>query len=162
MALIVFLRLRSIKHPMTFQDTHKKLSSIVSATIWIGLSVLGLIYLAMSFPPFYNKTVYVIGWIFAIYILMVFPILLTIIMYGVLLYTLKKGTSSTHLSRKKKTMAKLSQRVVVCLVVCNVPYIVWVHYLGAKYPDGRYTENVLNTNYGVRNLISILIDECFY
>ena len=151
--LIVFLRLRSIKHPMTFQTTHKKLSNIVSATIWIVLFLLGTISLIASFPPVYNKTAYTIGKIILNLIFWVFPLLATIIMYVVLLYTLKKDTNSTvestQLRNTKKTNAKLTKGVVICLVVCNAPYVLWVNYLGVNDPNGGYSANVFNTNFRV-------------
>ena len=152
--LVVLLRLLSVKHPMTFSTTHKKLSKVISVTIWIALSVIFAVMLILSF--LYHKLnaiqeqAYVIVGIIAFHIYFSLPILSTIVMYGALLYTVgqKKGTISTQLQETKKSTAYLTKWVVICLLVCNIPWMLWVFYVGLKYPSGG-AANVFDTTFGV-------------
>ena len=158
-ALIVLFRLMSVKNPMTFRtglpttSKYKKLSNIISVTIGLVLLLISLIGFILSFNSSYNKTPYIICKVSAFHIFFTLPILSTLIMYGVLLCALKQNadTISTQLRETKDFMAKLTKGVVICLIVCNMPYIIWAQYLAVKYPNGDFAANVFNTNFGVRN-----------
>ena len=152
--LIVLLRLLSVKHPMTFSTTHKKLSNVISISIWTSVSLSSVVMLIFSFlfhklNAIQKHTYLIVGGI-AYFINFSLPILSTITMYGALLYTLgqKKGTISVLLQETKKSTAKLTKWVVICLLVCNIPWILWTFYMGLKYPSGG-PSNVFDTTFGV-------------
>ena len=150
-AVIVFLRLVSIKTQLPTTSAHNRLSNIISVAITIVLLLISLIGFILSFNPFYNKTPHTIYKIIAFHIFFTFPILSTLIMYAVLLHMLrqKRDTDSTKFRKTKKSLAKLTKRIVICMVVCNMPFIIWVQYLGVKFPSGGFAENVFDTNFGV-------------
>ena len=175
-ALIVYLRLLSVKHPLTFSTKHKRLSNIFSLIIWITLTLIGSVMFILSFlfNEFNNiqEQTYNIIKCITFNIFFSLPILLTIITYGVLLYTLKKRTSAistqlrdlhiddTSTDTIYASTAKLTKRIVICLLLCNVPWILWIQYCGLKYPRGG-AANVFDTIFGVWNIIWIISNECF-
>ena len=153
-ALIVFLRLLAVKHPVTYSTTHKRLSNIISVTIWIALSLIASVSLMSN--VFFNELkaieehTYLTIQGIAFTICFSLPILSTIIMYGVLLYNLrqKTGTTSAKLHKTKKATARLTKGVVTCLLVCNLPWVIWIQYTAIKYPRG-FAANVFDTTFGV-------------
>ena len=156
-ALIVLLRLLSLKQ--TSGTTLERLSNVISISIWITLLLISSIGFGLSFV--HHKT-FVIYRGIAFHIFFSLPILSTIIMYGVLLYKLKQETRtiSTQLRDLRidtstdniyTSTAKLTKGVVICMLVCNVPFILWMQYLGVKYQKGglSFAANVFSTKFGV-------------
>ena len=167
-ALIVFLRLLSIKYPLRFRTTHRNISNIISVSIWIALSLIASIGFISSF---YSLKTGLTARVIAFHIFFSLPILSTIVMYGVLLHILKQKADiesnftensqivSQIISKTretKKSTAKLVKGVVICMIVCNLPWILWIQYLGV-YINSRFARDVVNTNFGVRHNILISI-----
>ena len=85
---------------------------------------------------------------FALHCLCTFPVICIVIMYAVLIWTLKrkrghtKETTSWIADSMNKKITLLVQRVVLFLLICYVPYIVWKQYLfgvaGKKVKAGKF------------------------
>ena len=100
-ALIVFLRVLVVKQPLTYKDAHKKIGRIGSIVIWSFALLVNLCPLIVALPPLFNISLYGITFVWTIRVSLSLPILLTLIMYGMLLYALKP-VSYTHLTLPTK------------------------------------------------------------
>ena len=148
-ALIVFLRLLTIKSPMTYARTHAKLGHIGSRTIWSFSFIVNLVPVIGSLPSVSEPKLRYICRAIAIHASLSAPILLTLIMYGILLYTLKhKHSTSDETSRKMHSLRKMIRGVIAAMIICNAPMIVWGEWAGAWARQGRaaFQEQVFNTN----------------
>ena len=156
-ALIVLLRLLSLKQISS--TTLERLSNIISVAVWITLLLISSIGFALNYV---HQKIFVVYRGIAFHIFFSLPILSSVIMYGVLLYRLKQETRAIstqlrdlHIDTSTDNMyastAKLTKGVVICMLVCNVPFILWMQYLGIKYRKGglSFAANVFSTNFGV-------------
>ena len=83
------------------------------------------------------------------FVVYAFPVIATVIIYGMLLYTLKKQTSITERTRKRtRSMSKMTQGVVIAVIVCNVPLMLWAQYWIVMRKQGN-DEAVFETTIGV-------------
>ena len=81
-----------------------------------------------------------------------FPTIATVIIYGTLLYTLKKKAGITEATRMRmRSMSKMTQGVVVAVIVCNAPLMLWAEYWIVMEKLGD-DEAVLKTTFGVHNI----------
>ena len=96
-------------------------------TIWITLLLIASIGYILSF---FSLRKWQTSRVIAFHIFFSLPILSTIVMYGVLLHTLKQKADieSNKTRETKKATAKLIKGVVICMVVFNVPYIALWQY----------------------------------
>ena len=76
------------------------------------------------------------------------PIFVTVMIYLNLLWILRKTAASKTTSIRKKSLARMVRGVVVGLLICNLPYIAWVGYIGALAKKGRFGD-AFNTPFGV-------------
>ena len=152
-ALIVFLRLLVIKHPLSYHTAHDKIGRIGSIAIWSFALLVNLCPLIVSIPPIFEIPLYGNTYILAIRISYSFPILLTLLIYGLLLRALKQEIQEIDvngsMNRIKENLAKMIQGIVLFVVICNVPYVAWFEYLFAMLNKGRASE-IWNTNSGVQ------------
>ena len=86
-------------------------------------------------------------------------------MYVVLLYILKKKTDVNEATnKKKKSMAKMIQGVVICLVICNLPTMIWILWWGEMLKQGTeearrvVAEDIKKANAGKRAADRALMD----
>ena len=145
-ALIVFLRILVVKQPLTYDDAHEKIGRIGSIAIWSFALLVNLCPLIVSLPPIFDISKYGIAYVWTIRVSLSLPILLTLIMYGMLLYTLKQAKGVADLTNMaKRSVAKMIHGVVVSVVICNVPYVAWLEHLCSL----QFSSEVFNTNSGV-------------
>ena len=161
-AVIVFLRLLAVKRPTDFEAAHERVSRIGSILIWMFTLLAWLPHFVLSFPSTYDPDVVSITHSIAFVVCHTVPILSTVLMYIMLLCTLKRSWYTTYATTiNQKSLAKMTQGVVVSLVVCNLPYGAWAKYAMAMYRKGKI-DDVYNTIFGVTFLsvckpITILI-----
>ena len=154
-ALIVLLRLIAIKRPTSYQDVHRTVSLSGSIIIWVFSLLLSSVFFIVHLSPFVYeasvaKTVFTL---IASHGLLTAPIIITVLLYVVLLCSLKAQTANqkvtTHPSTIKhmKAMAKMIHGVVAGLLVCNVPNLLYNAYVVTMIAQGRrddiYSSNVL-------------------
>ena len=154
-ALVVFLRLLTVKRPASYESMHEKLSRFGSFTIWGFSLVVWSLPLIASCPSVYDRNLYLATNFISFHVTHTIPILATVIMYFVLLWVLKKTPElSSSSSKKKKQLMTMVRGVVVGLLICNLPYIAWVGYIGAKAKDpvkgDKEFEKVFTTGFGVK------------
>ena len=152
MALIVFLRLLAAKRPLNYQNLHEKIGTVGSIIIWVVPVVVNTPILITTLPGLYEIKVVGITSITLFHVTHTAPIFATIIIYALLVYTLKQTHGDSEASiTMKKSMAKMIQGIVVCLVVLNVPYIVWVQHISVLLFQDRIGE-AFTTSSGVNCL----------
>ena len=72
------------------------------------------------------------------YGLLTAPIILTVLLYVVLLCSLKTPTAAHEATiTQLKALAKMTHGVVAGLIVCNVPGLMYNAYIGAMIGQGR-------------------------
>ena len=150
-ALIVLLRLLAVKQPLGFQAAHEKLVRYSRPIIWGVTSLIPLIGLILSIqlPNTFAYWFYLSLQLDALYAL---PIFSTIIMYFVLLHTLKQKREEVIIEATRmrlRTLAKMTKGIVVGLVVCNLPYLVWLQTYLALWCQNNGTI-LMENDFGVR------------
>ena len=151
-SLIVLLRLLAIRKPMGFENTHEKLSKIGSLIIWSFCLFVPSIVFVLTVPSIYDQRVYALAILIQCHVIYTVPIIATISMYVMLLRTLKKKTNSdmNEETRMRLTsMAKMTQGIVVGLIVCNVPLILWMQYWLVMLSQGN-GDAVFESTFGVK------------
>ena len=153
---IVSLRLLVVKHPMNFQALHEKFGRIGSIVIW---TIPVLVYSAsfvLALPSFHEQKVLAIFNFIAFQVTRTLPVLLTVVLYTVLLRTLKRNAeiSSDSTSARKRSLTKMTHGIVASLIICNVPFIVWAQWYNAMYFQGKVAV-ISGTNSGVRFFVVI-------
>ena len=142
-ALIVLLRLLTIKQPIGYKSLHEKVSRIGCMTIWASIFLFCSIWFILSLPSTFNPTVYnVIDNIKNIGLL-VAPVILTVIFYAVLLCTLDPKTAACGATAKQmKELAKMTYGVVIGLLVCNVPGLLYLIIMITMHYDMQSNTSV--------------------
>ena len=138
--LIVLLRLLAVKRPMNFKSAHAKFSCIGSVIVWaVSLFVFLIPFVICIYDKNEINMVCTISHNVASHLLNTLPILATVIIYFILIWTLKHktDTAATGTSLKKRSLAKMTKGIVVCLVACNLPYIALQQYVLVFYLQGN-------------------------
>ena len=163
-ALIVYFRLLITTKPLKFEQEHRRLGMVVSRGIWV-LSIL------MNMIPCFasiNKTggireddirrrFFSGSFLIVIHTTVTVPLLLTIIFYIIILQTLRGSeiNLSIETKRKTKSLTKFINGIVGCLLICNIPYIVWYQYVGQLAIEGEISSFLVTTE-GVCNIFNLL------
>ena len=140
-AFLVLLRVLAVTKPLGYEDIHKKLRHIILGTIWI-LSICVCILPVIS-ERFHVEWLYTFSRGLVLHGLHTVPIIAIIILYVIFFYTIHKSVASTNQELRtsgiqmrtsrframaKSRQMKMMKGVVVCLVVCYVPYLIWWEY----------------------------------
>ena len=150
-ALIVLLRLIMIKRPMSYQNVHKSVSRIGCIVIWVVSLLVSSVYFIVHLPPLYAANVVRIVTAIATFGLLTAPILLTILLYVMLLCSLKTPTAARSTANEAtitqmKALAKMTHGVVAGLIICNLPGLMYIAYTNAMIGRGRggdiFTSNI--------------------
>ena len=150
--LIVLLRLLAVKRPMDYELTHKKVSHIGCMLIWTISLLLPLLDFLLTLPSVYNSKVYGAAAGFQFLVFFIGPTISTVIIYGLLLCTLTPETTINEATASRmKGMAKMTRGIVIGLLVCNVPGIIFNIYLIMTVLQGREYET-FNSPVAVRHL----------
>ena len=120
--VIVLLRLLTITKPIGYEAAHKKLSRIACPFIWIFSLLLPTIVLIFSLPSIFDASVFHIVMQLSMHLLGSVPMVSTLVIYGILLYTLKKTKSQTATTSKRmKSLENMTHGVIAALVILNAP-----------------------------------------
>ena len=160
-SLIVYFRLLITKNPLKLEQEHRRLGRVVSIGIWVLSVLMNLIPCFASI----NKTggireddirrrIFSGSFLIVIHTTVTAPLLLTVIFYLIILRTFRSSgiNISIETKRKTKSLTKFIHGIVCCLLICNIPYIVWYQYVGQLAIDGEIssflvtTEGVCNTH----------------
>ena len=143
---------------MSYEDKHEKVGRISTISIWsLSLIVPSIIFI-VSLPDMYSLEVWIGMRIFGFQVLQTIPLFSTTVMYVRLLYILKKTKDVNEATnKKKKSMAKMIQGVVICLVICNLPTMIWILWWGEMLKQGTEEARrvVFDTAFGVHNITKI-------
>ena len=136
-ALLVFLRLMAVRNPFSEEKRLALYRRISITLVWTTSIVFRTIPLVFSALKMKNSVVnfFTIN----LYLFRVFPVFAIIIMWGLLIWTAKRkqthGESylqtlkySTEEANSRK-MAEIIRRLVIILLVCYIPNLVWSQYV---------------------------------
>ena len=139
---------------MNYQLLHEKISHVGSIAIWCFPVVVNAPLVIMNLPGVYNLNAVRWTTIILLHVTHTIPMLVTLIIYGILLYTLRQPHSDADCASNplKKSLSRLITGVVVCLVVLNLPYLAWIQKMAMLWLNNRQGES-FTTNDGV-NIIS--------
>ena len=161
-ALVVLLRLLAITQPIGYDTLHQKIGIIGSIAIWVFSLLLNLIPMIISLPPYFEGSLYNSAHLWVFRLCSSVPVLLTLFLYGLLLYKVKQiggghDTSTSQLvKRQLAQMANMIQGIVIWVVICNVPYIAWWEWTTWLYektyvsPNRITFQDAFNSNAGVQ------------
>ena len=141
--LLVFLRLLAITQPFTYIEIHKKLRHISIAIIWVvSFCVCMVPVLAVLLQC---EITYEVSRVIVLHGFHTLPIICIVGLYVKLIITIHNTRASvarknnsvcvaTMRNNRNMSIVKVKQmrmmtRIVVCLIVCYVPYIVWWAYV---------------------------------
>ena len=158
-SLIVYFRLLITTKPLKFEQEHRRLGRVVSVAIWVLSVLMNLIPCFASI----NKTGGIRGddirrrifsgsFLIVIHTTVTLPLLLTVIFYLIILRTFRSSgiNLSIETRRKTKSLTKFINGIVCCLLICNIPYIVWYQYVGQLAIEGEISSFLVTTE-GVCN-----------
>ena len=125
-ALIVLLRFLMIKRPMSYGSVHEAVSRIGCITIWVLVFLISSIKFIVSLPSTFNRNIFNAVEGIESYGLLIAPILLTVIIYVMLLCTLNPQTAAGSATGiRMRELVKMTYGVVIGLIVCNVPALLY-------------------------------------
>ena len=142
--VLVFLRLWAITHPMSYEEMHVKMRYISIAMIWVISILVQIVY---TFSFFYGmKDVYPIVAKIGLTCFSTLPVLAIVCMYGFLLWKLKKKElkdkqnerTTSKAEKRNQRMNAIVQRLVLFLLICYVPYLIWKYYFDGKVVKKDY------------------------
>ena len=119
---------------MKYKQVHRKLRYMGILMVWIisiGCRLLAVLTqaFAMNFYLYYRDII--------IHLFHTVPIIVIVSAYASMLYILRqkredsekgRSLSNTHAESMNRKMTLMVQRVVICLLICYIPYLVWWQY----------------------------------
>ena len=137
---------------MSFETSHIKYGRIGSATILGYCLLIPSFTFVLTAPSIYDQQLYTLANMIQFHLIYTIPITGTLIMYGLLIYALKKKKRvSEAVNLRLKAMARMTQGIVIGLVVCNVPLILWTQVYLVKMMQCK-KEEFINSGFGVKNI----------
>ena len=137
---------------MSFETSHIKYGRIGSATILGYCLLIPSFTFVLTAPSIYDQKLYTLANMVQFHLIYTIPITGTLIMYGLLIYALKKKKRvSEAVNLRLKAMARMTQGIVIGLVVCNVPLILWTQVYLVKMMQCKKDE-FINSGFGVKNI----------
>ena len=155
--LLVFLRLLAVSKPLKYKEIHRSLRHISITIIWIlSICVCLIPVFTMRFLPD-NRLSFYCNRILVLHGLHTIPILCIVLLYVILIRTIhntRRSVSSISSSPCISTIMagrnrqrKMMKGIVVCLIVCYLPYLLWWEYseevLSQRRPIKFYKIEVL-------------------
>ena len=154
---------------MNYTTKHERIERIGRITIWVVSVIIPALIFLLSLPYFYDVDLWVGCRIVGFHALFTLPILSTIVMYFMLVYTLKKKMEKTEITNvitntcnntrnQMKNMTRMTRGVVICLLICNLPMMAWAQWWGLMLQKGteEAMKEVFGTHFGVHILRIIL------
>ena len=142
-ALIVLLRLLMIKQPMSYESVHEAVTRICCISIWVLVLLICSITFIVSLPSIVDRNIYSAFEAIEHYGLLFAPILLTVIIYIMLLCTLDPQTAAGGATGiRMRALAKMTYGVIIGLIVCNVPGLLYMVIMVAQGYDMKHNISV--------------------
>ena len=155
--LIVALRLQIIKNPLeSDKDLLQRVTRISCNVIWCLCIIINFLPIAASIPLASQespcnprdmtnsieitdcmkkigetKSTLTACWFIVLHAGITVPLALTIVTNILLIISVRKMKSESESTAKKKNwqrLERLTDGVVLCLIICNIPYIAWYHW----------------------------------
>ena len=142
--LIVLLRVLMVIQPLNYQDVHKAISRIGCIVAWVVSLLVSSTYFIVSLPGLYDLNIYNTFVGIVNHGLGTAPILLTVLLYAILLCSL-----NPQANRLAKSFAKMTHGIVIGLIVCNIPGLIYISYVGAMLRKGN-SDDIFTSNTAVR------------
>ena len=134
-ALLVFLRLMAVRNPLSDEKGLILYRRISITVVWITSIVFSMMPVILDWLKIENGALYVYQ--INLYLFRIFPVFAIVIMWSLLIWTAKRkqshgeGTLRTQHSMKEpdsRRMAEIIRRLVIILLVCYIPNLVWRQY----------------------------------
>ena len=134
-----------VTHPMTYESIHKAMSRIGCILIWVVSFLLPTIAFILSLPDLYDPNMYSTVVAIEVHALLTVPILLTVLIYVVLLCTVHRHAAankrtSNATSIRMRALAKMTHGIVIGLIVCNVPGLIFFAYFTKMIEAGKIND----------------------
>ena len=132
--LIVILRMSIVRNPLEFDKIHEKITNPSCIVIWCIVVILNAMPVLMGSPAVVQEiSKRTLTYTMVLHLGVTLPLLLAIFCNLFLsLYLTKSVITASSFSKqeekRRKAFQKLINGLVIWLIVCNVPYIIWVHY----------------------------------
>ena len=134
--LIVLLRLSIVRNPMLAGNIKEASVKVTCAIIWalaLFLNMLPVISALTITEENRSKLPMMVCYIIVLHVGITVPLAMTIISKLYLIFYLREIKDNSNPCLKKVTengtsLPRLINGLVVWLIVCNVPYIVWYHW----------------------------------
>ena len=154
--LIVLLRLLMVRKPTNYEGIHESMSRTGCILIWVVSLLLPTIAFVLSLPDIYDPDIFNTMVNIEVHALLTVPILLTVLIYAVLLWTVHRhaGTESrvSNATRiRMRAFAKMTHGIVIGLIVCNVPGLMFFAYFTKMIEEGK-TNDVYKSLLAVRTV----------
>ena len=136
---LVLLRLIATERPMSYRAIHLEFRNTAVPIIWVGSIIFCSIPIINEFLPL-SRDVHKIWRIVILHVGHTLPICLTAILYLRTIWVLSKPNNedmcdlqevpevtkrlSLALQEKKRQMSKMITGIVICLLICYVPYLI--------------------------------------
>ena len=137
--ILVFLRLIATERPMSYRAIHLEFRNTAVPIIWVVSIIFSSIPVINEFLPL-SRDVHKIWRTVILHVGHTLPICLTVIMYLRTIWVLSKPDNvdmcdlqevpevtkrlTLALQEKKRQMSRMITGVVICLVICYVPYLI--------------------------------------
>ena len=133
--LIVILRMRVVKNPIGFTTFHKKITKISCILIWMFVIILNVVVticlqrnVSGSDKYLRNSLIYL-----RCHLGVTFPVLAAISVNVYLSISLKKAQTPVNdlapsEQKHKKSLQKLINGLVIWMIICNAPFVAWLHF----------------------------------
>ena len=135
-ALLVFLRVITLRNPLSQGDDIRKFRHVAITIIWIiSITVVSLDVISQcqgmdDFSMYLNLV--------NLHCFKTIPVVGIVLMYGLLLWTVNRqqkqtnniaiSTDNSHREARNRRMTAIVSRVVICLLICYLPYLASKHY----------------------------------
>ena len=136
-ALLVYLRLMSITQAFKYKKTFRQHRYKSIVIMWVTSVVINIVPLLMVY--YKHEELFLFFRHFILYTFHVFPIIYIVVVYAKLIHAIKtrnRKEAETRMSEvsyakvnfNNKLSTKMIQGIVVCLIVCYLPYLAWWQY----------------------------------
>ena len=120
---IVLLRLVIIRNPLEFVPFHKKVTRLSCALIWVFVIVLNVLISSTSLLPVNEITTLALIYL-RCHLGITIPVIGSIVVNIYLSLYLKKKDKTPEIRK----FQNLINGLVIWMIICNVPYIAWIHH----------------------------------
>jgi hypothetical protein len=136
-SLLVFLRLITLRNPLGFQGQDiRRFRHVAISVIWIMSITVVLLDIIARCQEMDDFSMYLN--LVNLHCFKTIPVVGIVLMYGSLLWTVKRqqkqtntialSTNTSNREARNRRMTAMVSRVVICLLICYLPYLASKHY----------------------------------